>query len=428
MPLTPEEEKKLRKKIQEELEKREQIFKEEKQKRDEQRRQKLEENLRQKIREEEEEKYYTERGYVKYTNHQGLVEWLPPEEAERRRQKRRYKNSGSTHRKHQKKRRIQFAINVSIIVFIGIVLLVIYKFNPWKGFNYGSIIVNSDVPGATIFMDGIEMTGLTPDTLFKISTGMHYLSVFKEGFTTQPPMEAISVSSKKIPLVDFTLKSFTFFGKVNIESNLSDFDLYVDGILQQINDTYLEIPAGYHVFAVVKKGYLATPSYYRILVEQNQIKTIKFDFSPEEEIGYFQISSNRKNEYVYLDDKFTGLKADGKPFPVKAGIYEISIRENGYLSTPEIKMLNLLPDENKVVVFHSHAVKEKQSINLFTEKPGAAIIVNGEWTPFVTPIKNLALSPGSHYINFMRGDQIYSEKDILVNLAKLNNYNLKYNF
>lgn len=428
MPLTPEEEKKLREKIQEELKKRDQILSEERQKKEEQRRQKLEENLRQKIREEEEEKYFNDKGYVRYTNHQGLVEWLSPEEAERRKQKRRYKKSGSKHRKNQKKRTAQIIINTSIIVFIGIVLLIIYKFNPSRGADYGSLIINSDIPGAAIYMDGLELNSFTPDTLNKISTGKHYISVFKEGYTSWPPMEAISVTSKKTPRIDFKIKNIAYFGEITIESNLSDFELYVDGIPFQISNAYIEIPAGYHVFTVVKRGYLATPSFQRILVEHDKIKTLTFNFEPNEEIGYFQISSNRKNEYIYLDDKFTGLRADGKPFPVKAGIYEISIRENGYLSSPDMKMLNLLPNETKVVIFHSRPVKEKQSINLFTEEPGAAIIVNGNWTPFVTPMKNLALSPGSHYINFMRGDQTYSEKDILVNLAKLNNNNLKYNF
>jgi hypothetical protein len=428
MPLTPEEEKKLREKVQEELKNREEILEQERQKKEEEQRQKLEKNLRQKIREEEEEKYYTEKGYVKYTNHSGVAEWILPEEAERRRQKRRYKKTGSKHKKNQKKRFIQIVTNSSIIVIVVALLVVIYKFIPSKEADYGTVIINSDVPAAKIFMDGNDLNRFTPDTLANISTGIHYLSVYKDGFTSWPPMETISTTSKKTSHLNFSLKSSAYFGKITIESNLSDFDLYIDGIPHKMQGSYLEIPAGYHVFTVVKKGYLPKPSYHRVLIEDDQIKTLTFNFEPDEEIGYLQISSNRKNEYVYLDDKFTGLKANGKSFPVKAGIYEISIKENGYLSKPEMKMLNLLPNENKVVIFHSHPVEEKQNINLFTEEPGAVIIVNGNWTPFVTPMKNLALSPGSHYINFMHGDKTYSEKDILVNPAKLNTNTLKYNF
>ena len=81
-----------------------------------------------------------------------------------------------------------------------------------------------------------------------------------------------------------------------------------------------------------------------------------------------------------------------------------------------------------MVVFRSRPIEGKEPLQLLTKNPGAAIILDGNWTPFVTPIQNLALSPGSHLINFMRGDSIFSEKDIPINLAQIKNNSLKYNF
>jgi hypothetical protein len=428
MPLTPKEEKRLREEIQNELINREQALRENRQKSEEEKQRRLEQRLREKIREEEEEKYFTEKGYVKYINHEGLMEWLRPDEADRRKKKRRLKKPSSYYKKKQKRRIIQIIINTSIVVIVGILLLVLYKFNSATGKNYGSIIVSSEVPGAKIFLDGIELNSFTPDTLTKISAGKHYLSVYKDGFTSWPPMEIIPVIAKKNTSVHFLLRNLPYFGRVNIESNLSNFDLYIDGLLQKITEPYLEIPVGYHVFALVKEGYLTSPSYQRILVEQEQIKTIKFEFMLEEEIGYFQISSNRKNGYIFLDNKFTGLKANGKQFPVKPGTYEISIRENGYLSTPNSKLENLLSNEKKMVVFRSRPIEEQETIQLLTKNPGAAIILDGNWTLFITPIQNLAVSPGNHLINFMRGDSIFSEKDILIDLAQIKDNSLKYNF
>jgi PEGA domain len=428
MPLTPEEEKRLREDIQKELEKREMELRENKEHKEEERRRKLEKQLREKIRKEEEEKYFIERGYVRYINHQGLVEWLTQQEAEQRKKTRRSKRGSSKHKKHQKKRIIQIVSNIGIILVAGMILLFVYKFNPSGGTSYGSIIVNSDVPGCKIFLDGTEVNSFTPHTLNKVSPGIHFISVYKEGFSAWPPMTSVSVPKNKTIFADFTLNHSTFLGEIIIESNLAGYDLYVDGQRFEMTDSRLQIPTGYHVIALVKAGYFATPSYQRVLVEKDGMKILKFQFNPDENIGYLQISSNRKNEYIYLDGRFTGVKAQGKLLPVKAGTYEISTRENGYLTTPESRILNLLPDEKKLVVFHSIPISERNSVNITTSLPGAAIILNGDWTSFVTPARNLELSPGSHYINLMRGDSVYSAKDMLVDIAQLKNKSVRINF
>lgn len=427
MALTPGEEKKLREEIRKDLEKREIELKENREQKEEERLRKLEKQLREKIREEEEEKYFTEKGYIKYFNHQGLVEWLTQEEAEQRKKRRRSKRGSSKHKKHQKKRTIQIVSNIGIIFVAGMILLFLYKFN-LSGSSYGSITINSDVPGCAIFIDGVEVNHFTPHTLNKISTGTHYVSVFKEGFTVLPPMLSISVQKDKNASADFILKHFAYMGEIVIESNLTSYDLYIDGLHFETIESRLQIPIGYHIIAVVKAGYLATPSYQRVLVERNGSKILRFELNPDENIGYLQISSNRKNEYIYLDGKFTGIKAQGKPLPVKAGTYEVSTRENGYLTTPEARILNLLPDEKKLVVFHSIPASERDSVNITTTLPGAAIILNGDWTSFVTPARNLEFSPGSHYLNLMRGDSIYSAKDMVIDVAQLKDNNVKINF
>jgi hypothetical protein len=76
MALTPEEEKRLREQIRNELRERERRMLESKQKEETNRQKNLESRIRQQIVEEEEERYFTEQGYVKYVNRYGGVEWL----------------------------------------------------------------------------------------------------------------------------------------------------------------------------------------------------------------------------------------------------------------------------------------------------------------------------------------------------------------
>ena len=428
MPLTPDEEKRLREKIQRELREREATLRADKDQKEEERQRKLESQLREKIREEEEEKYFTERGYIKYINHHGLVEWLTPEEVEKRKKRRRSKKTSSKRKKQQIKRAFQISSNIGLVLIAGMILLFLYKYNPTGASNHGSITVNSDIPGCMIFLDGFDVNHLTPHTLDKISTGTHFVSVFREGFTVWPPMIPVSVQKDKIAMADFIVKHFAFMGEIVIESNLNSFDLYIDGLHFETTNSRLQLPVGYHVITAVKAGYLATPSHQRVLVEREGTKTLRFQFDPDEEIAYLQISSNRKSEYIYLDNILTGIKAAGKPFPVKAGTYVVSIRQNGYLTTPESKIISTLPGEKKLVVFHSIPVKERSSLSISTPLPGAAITLNGDWSSLVTPVKDLSLSPGSHYINLMRGDNLYSQKDVAVDPARLKNNELKIKF
>ncbi|NIS38533.1 hypothetical protein GWN26_14245, partial [Candidatus Saccharibacteria bacterium] len=132
MALTPEEEKRLREEIREQLADRERRIRDSINKEEEERRKHIEDRIRAQIREEEEEKFFTERGYVKYVNRHGGVEWLTPEEAEKRQNKRRnkHKKSSSRYRSHRRKKIVQWATNIGIVVVALVVFQVLLKYNP----------------------------------------------------------------------------------------------------------------------------------------------------------------------------------------------------------------------------------------------------------------------------------------------------------
>ncbi|MFQ5582939.1 MAG: hypothetical protein ACE5GL_00715, partial [Calditrichia bacterium] len=175
MPLTPEEEKKLREEIRKKLEEREKRRQESKSTEEAERLRRLEEQLRAQIKAEEEEKYYTGKGYVRYVNRYGETEWIPKEEAERRHGERRSKRKPSRTKKKKMKRMLRLAMNILVFVIAGIVVLFVYKkMKPGKTPGYGKVVVQSDIPGARIFANGRELDALTPDTMGHIGPGRSY--------------------------------------------------------------------------------------------------------------------------------------------------------------------------------------------------------------------------------------------------------------
>lgn len=431
MALTPEEEKRLREQIRKDLRERERRMLESNQKEETSRQKNLESRIRQQIVEEEEERYFTEQGYVKYVNRYGGVEWLMPEEAEKRQGRRRSKKKSSGRRTQRRKRTLlKWAINLSIILVALVVFIYLFRFNPVYQQNLGSIVIKSDVPGARLYLNGTEKQGFfTSDTLQDLNAGAHFIAIYKEGYSSWPPMQRITVEAGKITVAEFKLKSSGVLGRIAVKANFDDFQLYVDGIAVLPREgNIIEIPAGYRVFTAVKKGYLATPPNYRILVKENDTTYLNFHFEKRDDLGYLQIRSNTPTAYVFLDNTLTGVKANAGAFAVKEGVYEVRICENGYRSIPESELVKIIPGYTRFVSFHMEQESASDTMQIITPDPGAGIIIDGHWMSLVTPINELVLSEGIHYLNLIREDRLYSEKEVPLTLNNLTRRSFTVNF
>jgi len=417
MPLTPEEEKRLREEIRKKLEERLRKEKNLKKQEQESKQKQLEARLRKKIEEEEEERYYTEQGLIKYINRHGEVEWITPEEAEKRKNSRRSRKP-SSHRRHRKTTTKKIVINVALIFAILFVMLFIYKFNPGRGPKTGALLVQSNIAGAFIYLDGNELRRSTPDTLKKLPVGRHYVTIFKEGYYPVPPMQKVHISKNKLSVISFELKNTPALSTIYLEVNVPGYKLYVDGMPFGVEpDGKAEVPHGFHTLMVVKSGYLPNPAYRRILITPNDTIRLKFDMIPESDIGYLQISNNLFRGYIYLDREFTGMQARAEWLPVRAGTYEIKVRENGYRCLPDSQLVNILPGEKKMVIFRLVPESKLFSIDIRSKQAGANIILDGKPLPYVTPVQGLKISPGSHFINLMRKNTLLSNLDQPIHIS-----------
>lgn len=415
MALTPEEEQNLREEIRRDLEEREHRMSESKEKEQVKRQQSLESRIRQQIFEEEEERYFTERGYIKYVNRYGGVEWLTPEEAEQRQERRRSKKKSSGRRARRRNSLIlKWLINGGIVIFALAVFMYMLRFNPVKESRMGAIAIKTDVPGAMVYLNGTEKQGFfSPDTLDDLSVGAHFVSIYKDGYSAWPPMQRVTVEANKVTVAEFVLKNAGVLGKISVESNVNDFQLYVDGIAAPPGaNKIFEVPAGYHVITAVKQGYVVNPLHHRVLIKENETTRLSFQFEKSDKIGYLNVKSNKSTAYVFIDNVLTGIKANNKPFPVPEGVYEVRVCENGFRSIPETELITVVPGKTRTLNFHMQAETAYDTMQIITAKPGAGIIVDGQWMPYVTPISELALSEGIHYLNLMRDDQFYSEKEV----------------
>lgn len=431
MPLTPEEERQLREQIRANLETRERQRNVAQDQEDQGRQQQLEERLRQQIAEEEETRFYRERGYVQYKNRQGIIEWVSPEEAEKRSGRRSKRKSSSRRKARRRNQVLQWVLNIALVTVALGVFYYLLKYNPGPArVNHGNIIVSSDVPGAHIYLDGTEKPQMfTPDTLRNLPAGAHFLAIYKDGYTSWPPMQRIQVEANGTARAEFTLKSAGLLGQISVSANQADFKIFVDGIaIPDRPEAVIEVPAGYRVITAVKAGYLANPSHQRVLVKAGELTQLRFTFEPGGNIGYLNVSSNLNSAYVFIDNRFSGLKANGGPFPVPAGVYEIRVCQNGYSNIPQAELLRVNPGQTYALSFHLQPEAARDTLHIATASPGAGIIIDGHWQPIVTPARDLYLSPGIHFFNFMRDGRLYAAEELQINSEPNNQKVLNYNF
>ncbi len=122
--ITPEEELKIRQDVRKELESIEQKKSTNKTDSDDLNHTFEYELEKKRIRSEEIEKFYLERGYKKYINHYGVVEWLTPEQYEKRMERKAKARRKKGHSK--KKKNITTFILMGIIVVLVLVLVLLF--------------------------------------------------------------------------------------------------------------------------------------------------------------------------------------------------------------------------------------------------------------------------------------------------------------
>ncbi|MEJ2537242.1 MAG: PEGA domain-containing protein, partial [Calditrichia bacterium] len=185
-----------------------------------------------------------------------------------------------------------------------------------------------------------------------------------------------------------------------------------------------EISEGFHTIMLVKKGYLATPSYQRVFIKSREVTEVVFNLTPDKQLSYLRISNNLSAGTIYLNEKYTGMQATGDLLPVPPGLYEVNVLKNGYLSEPESQLIELTEGDERLIVFRLQKSENDYPVEIKSANPGAMINIDGDYLPYVTPVRDLNLSGGKHYLTLLRiknGPEVF-ETSITVGPKNKNTY------
>jgi len=148
------------------------------------------------------------------------------------------------------------------ILFLLVIVLTLIscKTNPPTEPNqaeYGTINLRSNIDGAEIFVDNISTGKFTPDSLITVTVGSHILELKKVGFFTF--VDTIDIQLNQETRIVATLSVIMDFGIINVLSNESDAEIYLDGInTGKVTPDTIRTTIGEHIVELHKDGYNIT--------------------------------------------------------------------------------------------------------------------------------------------------------------------------
>jgi hypothetical protein len=164
----------------------------------------------------------------------------------------------------------------------------------------GSVYITSDPSGASIYLDdNLTSSGMTPGILTGLSSGSHTYTLKLSGFADVSGSFTI-VSGETVDV------SKTFLGSLEISSNPSGAEIYIDGTDKGIKTSIIPttiitgLTAGTHSFKLTYPGFADVAGTFPIVDAETTILSETF-------LGNLDIGSIPTGATIYLDGSLTSI-------------------------------------------------------------------------------------------------------------------------
>ncbi|NQE53646.1 hypothetical protein C5S29_08635, partial [ANME-1 cluster archaeon GoMg3.2] len=192
----------------------------------------------------------------------------------------------------------------------------------------GSISVTSMPSGASISLDGVHISGITPYTIPNVEPGDHTLKLTLGGY--QDWKETVSVTAGKTAKVSATLTPIS--GSATITSTPSGAAIYVksylgDSYIGKTPHTDTAVPPGDYTIKLTLAGYLDCTK--EVQVKGGETAYVHATLTPA--IGSISVTSTPAGATIYVEPYLgTKGKTPNTITPVSPGDYTITLTLAGY--------------------------------------------------------------------------------------------------
>lgn len=211
----------------------------------------------------------------------------------------------------------------------------------------GEIKVTSSPSGATIFLDGQDLTLLTPQTL-EVDIGSHQITLQLAGHETWHHSAAIDISEGSYKEIHANLIPFpSDKGSLNIQSSPSHAKILFDGevIYRYTPETLNSLDPGLHTIRLEKPGYnfyadkiqVTAGTENEFYAEMTKIPVAPPPPTrppapplPPPETGTIEVVSEPAFARIFLDEVDTGRTTKAYIFGVAPGVHVVRVEKIGF--------------------------------------------------------------------------------------------------
>lgn len=195
--------------------------------------------------------------------------------------------------------------------------------------KYGTVVVDSDVPDAEVYIDGNKHPDNTPAVIQNVVEGLHVIEVRKA--PGLPWKQTVQVTANQQTKVRAELAA-TMNGGVGVVRVLSDAQgarAFIDGTDQgPVPVDIKDVKAGDHIIQVKAPGMQTGEKHVTVAAGSSQI--VKFDLNQEAagDQGTLKVVSMVPEAQVFIDGASVGKVPQDKK--VSAGEHPVVVRLDGY--------------------------------------------------------------------------------------------------
>jgi hypothetical protein len=258
----------------------------------------------------------------------------------------------------------------------------------------GGILVEADVAGAEVYIDGKRHEDLTPTLISGLIEGPHVVEVRKD--------PALPWKQTVVVIADQTVKLSAQLaatmkppgGTVRVISNAPAARVFLDGFdMGAAPQDLKEVQPGEHVVEVKAQGYL--PREERITVNAGTANVLKLDLQPEpqaaaQQTGKIKVVSPVPEAAIFIDGERIGTAPQEKDLP--PGEHFVVVTKPGYKKFEEKISLEI-----GQVMTVSAELQAAGSLRVLSTPAGADVLIDGQVIG-KTPLNQEDVDVGEHVI------------------------------
>jgi hypothetical protein len=231
--------------------------------------------------------------------------------------------------------------------------------------RYGSVLVETDVPGAEVYVDQNKHPDTTPTTITNLTEGVHVIEVRKDGQTASRPVTIKANGQEKV-----RLELLAGVGVVRVMSETPGARAFIDGIDKgPVPVDIKDIKAGEHIIQIKAPGFKVHEEIVAVTPGSSRVvnKTLEADVPADS--GTLKVVTTQPEAEVFIDGVAVGKAQEiRKP----AGEYLVVVKLPGFKQFEQTVKV----DPGKMTTVTAD-LKSVGKLRILSNPPGASVMING---------------------------------------------------